>query len=176
MVAAMRGGLERLQQAGAAFIAVPCNIAHTWLSELSQAGTVPIIDMIDETVRQVPTGARVALLATPATLESGLYQRRLMEMDAALVDGPDWQQRVTSVIAAVKQGHLPAARDELAGLLQDMQRQEGVDLALCACTDLNPAMPRQPPLRVIDSARALADASIGRWLALAPAVPTHSMG
>lgn len=164
MVAAMRSGLRRLQHAGASFVAVPCNVAHVWLDALVADGDVPVIDMVAETVNRVPEGARVAVLATPATCASGLYQRRLHDAGVSVAPPADWQPRVTGVIDAVKRGALAEARADIPGLLDDMQRQGGVDLVVCACTDLTPVLPDTGTLRVVDAAQVLAEVSVERWL------------
>jgi aspartate racemase len=82
--------LERL---GASHIAYPCNTAHYFLHNAMDelALRVPLVDMIDETVRAVAGAglSRIGLLATTGTISTGLYQDAFETSGiATLVPGP----------------------------------------------------------------------------------------
>lgn len=66
---------------GADFVLIPCNTAHAFLADLERASKVPLLDMIELCARHLAArlepGARIGLLATTGTLESGIYQRAL---------------------------------------------------------------------------------------------------
>ena len=73
----LREGLAILSGAGALAIAIPCNTAHHWLSELEAASALPVLSIIDAVLGEVTAAAPngpVALLATAATLHARLYQ------------------------------------------------------------------------------------------------------
>jgi len=77
-------GLQRLEATGVAYIAMPCNSAHIYYEALARSVSVPLLNMISETVAQVPLGACVTLVATPITHESKLYQQGLERLASTL--------------------------------------------------------------------------------------------
>lgn len=71
---------RRLIAGGARIIVMPCNTAHLWFDALSTALPVPMMHIVDSAIDAVtacsPPIRTVGLLATKATLDSGLYVRR----------------------------------------------------------------------------------------------------
>ncbi|WP_346988399.1 aspartate/glutamate racemase family protein, partial [Bacillus sp. SW7] len=56
-------GAQKLESTGASFIAMPCNTAHLYFEELQQSLSIPILNIVDETLKAIPeTAKRVALL------------------------------------------------------------------------------------------------------------------
>src|SRR5262249_56179457 len=66
-----------LETAGADLLVMPCNCAHYYVDEIQESVQIPIVNMIEETVNHVidtfPEARKVGLLASTATLASGLY-------------------------------------------------------------------------------------------------------
>ena len=77
-LAEMAAGLER---AGADFLVMACNTAHVFEAEIRAAVSIPFASIVDEAsdecMRAHAGMRRVGLLATPACIASGLYQRAL---------------------------------------------------------------------------------------------------
>lgn len=68
-------GAQKLESTGASFIAMPCNTAHLYFEELQDSLSIPILNIVDETLQAIPeTAKRVAILATEATVQAGIYQ------------------------------------------------------------------------------------------------------
>jgi aspartate racemase len=66
---------------GADFAVMPCNTAHAFLDELRAEVSIPILDMVQETVEEAfrrtgPAGG-VGILATTGTVKSGLFADRI---------------------------------------------------------------------------------------------------
>jgi aspartate racemase len=168
MKTAICAGLRRLETAGVDFIAMPCNTAHAYFDELSQCVGVPMLNMVEETLRALPdAGIRVTLLATRTTVEAGVYQKGLKAAGLACHLSEDWQAQVDALILGIKSG---ASRAELSDqwrrLTSDL-RCEGIDTVVLACTDLNAAAEEEiDGLAVIDSARCLARAVVREYLQL----------
>lgn len=73
--------LLRLQGA-ADFAVITCNTAHLFLDKLDAKITIPIVSMIETTVRSIAakdSGVRVGILATTGTLQSRLYHEALRD-------------------------------------------------------------------------------------------------
>jgi aspartate racemase len=78
---AMRHGLDMLVGMGAELLAMPCNTAHYYWPELQAGLDVPLVNMVDETVRAIrrshPGIQQVGILATSSTLAVRLFQEVL---------------------------------------------------------------------------------------------------
>lgn len=61
------------------FALIPCNTAHAFIPRLRRESSVPILDIVSETISHVQQrfgdGAKVGLLASSGTLATGIYQR-----------------------------------------------------------------------------------------------------
>jgi len=163
-------GAQRMRDAGATLGAMPCHTAHFFRERLQQDSGLPFVDMVGETVTAVERlcgrGARVGVLATAGTLDSGLYQARFADTEVEiLIPEPDGQRRVAEAIAMVKSGRLPAAR----GLLEDavsQLRELGADIVVLACTELPLALGAgdgELGVPVLDPTDLLAVAVVREW-------------
>jgi aspartate racemase len=170
----LTAGAQRLERIGAAFIAIPCNTAHAFLPALRERVAIPILDMVAETAAHVratqPQVRRVGILATPGTIEIGLYHNALRaEGLEPLHPGADDQERyVTAAIAAVKAGDTGPA---VGALLAEAGRRlaaSGAEVLLAACTEIPLALTAaMVPVPLIDPTQVLANAAI-REATLAP--------
>ncbi len=70
---------KNLEKAGTDFMAIPCNAAHFWLSELQESLSISIIDMVEETGRVISTEFphfhKVGLIATTGTIKAKVYHQ-----------------------------------------------------------------------------------------------------
>lgn len=137
-LAAMARGLER---AGAELLCMPCNAAHAFLGEVRTATSVPFVDMIEATVvaacAQAPRLARVALLATTATLDAGLYARAFEDRGVEVLAMPDERREdAMAVIYAVKRGGFGPEVRAAARRLADLAVAEGAEVLVAACTEI----------------------------------------
>ena len=120
MEAAILAGLRKLEKAGAAFIAMPCNSAHIYFERLAAGIRVPLLNMADQALAALPPGARtVAVLATRPTAESRLYQAAIERAGLSLLAGEAWQARVDALILAIKSS---ADRSAAGALWRDLVR------------------------------------------------------
>ena len=72
---------SRLEVAGADFLVMVCNAAHAFQDAITDAASVPFVSIIEETSdavkAQLPTGAKVGVLASSGCLDTDLYQDAL---------------------------------------------------------------------------------------------------
>lgn len=154
-------GLKRLESYGVDLIAMPCNFAHRYFSSLQAELKIPLLNMIDETVKCIPSGAKkVAILATKSTMEAGVYQTRLKERGLECVISESVQTRVDQFIAHIKEGKIE--KERFQEFITDVA--EGVDQIILACTDLNVLAPNSS--KMIDSMQSLARATVEHYLLL----------
>ena len=151
---------KNVERSGASFVAIPCNTAHSWLSELRDAVSIPIIDMIGETVKQVadhkPSLCKIGLLATTGTLRSGLYQQSFAESGVELLVPSEEQQEATMhVIHGIKAGD-HSVRDILIKVAQQLMAR-GAEGIIPGCTELSLVVSQELlPVPVFDPLSILA--------------------
>lgn len=123
-----------LQAAGAQALAMPCNTAHAYATQISDATSLPFLDMRTATVAGLPKG-RIAMLASPAVRLTGAFDAEFA--DAGL--SPVWphdEAPVLALIRAVKSGDTgPVAQAEMSRLAA--LSLSGADHLLIACTELS---------------------------------------
>lgn len=170
-VPAMVLGLERLCRVGAALIAIPCNTAHIWYDELAAACPVPILHIADVAVAGLATRApgarRIGIVATPATVSSGLYRSRLEAAGYTALDNTpaELEEFFNPGCAAVK-----ANRVEEGGALFEKAAQclmdRGAEWLILACTEVPVGFDAiRTPLaaRSLDATTTLAERAIQWW-------------
>ncbi|MGH0484681.1 aspartate/glutamate racemase family protein [Bacillus mycoides] len=148
-------GAQKLESTGVDFIAMPCNTAHLYFEELQRSITIPILNIVDETLKAIPENTkRVALLATEATVQANIYQDGITKRDIEYIHNEQWQEMINQIITCIKGGEIEEAR-KLWSLLV-LQLKDEVDTAIIACTDLNVVVSED----FVDSAQCLAKAVV----------------
>lgn len=169
---AMMRGIAMLQDAGADCIAVPCNTAHLWFDQLQAATSARLLHIVRAVVldlkRQGIHDGRVGVLGTRATLETGLYQRFLVECgyEPMVPTDADVLEDCAASIAAVKGNRLDDAFVPLARAIASLSRGGAKAVAL-GCTELPLALPesrrRGFDLVLTDSIDALAREAVRQF-------------
>jgi len=151
---------QRLETAGAELLAMPCNTAHAYIDILRSAVSIPVLDMIEETVRRLDVPC-VGLLSTTATIQVGIYegacQRRGIQLLAP--EGAD-QETVVRAIEAVK-----ASRDltEVTAAVRrvvDRLSVKGARAVIAGCTEISLLDGASMPLPWIDALDCLVEATL----------------
>ena len=161
---AMVDSARLLERSGAELLVIACNTAHVWVDEVAKAVAIPVISMVDVTVRAVAERGpdRVGVMATTACLSTGMYQDRLAGLGIASITLDDSEQTAfTRTIAAIKaEGSTDALRVAMVrhadGLID-----AGADLLVAGCTEI-PIVLGDDDLRVpvISSTHELALATV----------------
>ena len=152
-------GAQKLESTGASFIAMPCNTAHLYFEELQQSLSIPILNIVDETLKAIPeTAKRVALLATEATVQAGIYQDGIAKCNIEYIHYEQWQESINQIITYIKSGEVEEARELWNALV--LQLKDEVDTAIIACTDLNVVASED----FVDSSQCLAKAVVRMYV------------
>lgn len=130
-----------LENAGVSFIVIPCNTAHYWYDQLQAAVHVPIYHIIDNAATYIQThyaNTKAMLLATIATVKTGLYQKSFAAKGMSLSIPTALEQKtVDAALDDVKAGYisdnhyLPALRQIL-----DHYAANGVHAFIGGCTEI----------------------------------------
>lgn len=135
----------RLKQAGVGLIVMPCNTAHLWFDEIQSRVGVPMLHIVDAAIENAleHSGDRVhiGLLATDATLASGLYINRKpasmsgIDVQWLLPTAMEMLELVMPGIAAVKAGDIDAGRALLLEAARALS-QRGANTLVLGCTEI----------------------------------------
>ncbi len=144
-------GIRQARDLGCRRFVIPCNTAHCFAEEYAAVPGIAFIDLVAETqaaLRRDYPGQAVCLLATSATVKTGVYSRGQGAKGLLLrYPSPRAQQRVMAMIREIKAGgHDPTAlARELVTLLETDQQRFGV--YVLACTELSLLAPALGVLR-----------------------------
>ncbi|KEK24561.1 aspartate/glutamate racemase family protein [Bacillus gaemokensis] len=159
-------GAQKLESTGVDFIAMPCNTAHLYFNQLQDSVSVPILNMADETIKEIPNHVKkITLLATDVTVQSGIYQDGISKRGIDYIHKDNWQTDITKIISKIKAGNLSEASELWHTLCIELA--EAVDAVIIACTDLNVVSGAEiHNLCFVDSASCLAKAVVHKYLSI----------
>ena len=157
---------EMLESNGAGVIAIPCNTSHVLIERLQQGVGIPIINMVEETVKHIVNtfqekDLQIGILATDGTINMGLYQKTLEKAGITpVIPSPESQKLVMKIIYdGVKNGGEIDFSDFLK--IQEEIFGKKCKAAILACTELScfKEMYKLPPY-YIDAMGILTEQSI----------------
>lgn len=122
-------------------IAIPCNTSHYFYDEMQAMTSIPIINMIEETVKYIREKfgqtAKVGILATDGTVNTGIYQDECHKYNMkALVPNVDDQEKVMHTIYDFK-ADKPVDVRGFEQIIEKMIHQEKCDCVILGCTELS---------------------------------------
>lgn len=168
---AIMDGLQHLERTGADFLAIACNTAHIYYSQLAQSVNIPLLNMVDLTVASLPDSARkIALIAAHPTAEANIYQTALQQRGFQLAE-INWQSQVDHLLGLIRTttdtSALAAQWDEIMKRIQATD----ADTIVVACLDLSGVLVHATTqLSVIDASQCLAHEIVRHWLLYKPSL------
>ena len=130
---------RKLVAYGAELIAIPCNTAHYFYDRLAAEIDVPILNIIEESVKRLREDGikRFGLLATEGTVKSGTYQKYC---DAhgigCIVPDEEHQRMVSEIIYGEIKKNRPADMERF-GRISEHMRSLGCERLILGCTELS---------------------------------------
>lgn len=159
--------VTRLENAGASYIAIPCNTVHFFYDYMQDAVDIPIIHMIRETANVVAenhSGKKViGLLATTGTIESGLYEKELVArgFEVVVPDDEVLNDNVMKAVWGIKSGVDKQVNEDLLAVAGDNVLGKGAEAIVLGCTEIPLAFnPDRVSVPVIDATKVLAEAAV----------------
>jgi aspartate racemase len=160
----LKQALGRLAALGVGTVAIACNTAHAWHSQLQEAfPQIRVLNAMEEVAAELAGRwvKKAGLLATEGTYASGLYEAALRARNIACVV-PTAQERATlmrGIYDGVKAGRMALAVACFTQVAEALVSRHGLDCLIMGCTEiplaLRPQMLR-PGLDWLDPARVLA--------------------
>ncbi|MGE5473946.1 MAG: aspartate/glutamate racemase family protein [Ignavibacteriales bacterium] len=158
---------KRLEKAGADFIVMPCNSLHIFIEEIRGAVSIPVLSVVEETVKFLKRNSfnKVGIVSTSATIQNKLYEKAFEKNGIGYVTPDSFQQaKMGKIIHNLVMGQQNSKdRDELIRIINDYEKSK-VDCVVLACTDLQLLIPKHPVLKIFDTMKIFADATVEELL------------
>jgi len=154
---------KRLEKAGADFIVMPCNSLHVFIKEIRNAVDIPVLSIVEETVKFLRKNNlnKVGIVSTSATIQNKLYETAFEQNGIAYVTPDAFQQAKMGkfILNLVTGQQKNRDREELIQIINDFEKKN-VDCVALACTDLQLLIPKHPRLKIFDTMKIFADATV----------------
>lgn len=160
---AMIDGVHRLTAAGAELIAIPCNTAHYFYDQIERSSSVPVLNIVRETVQLAEKAGirKLGIMATTGTVVTGAYQHACLENGISFVVPSERSQQILMdmIYGSIKTAKEPDL-SAFIGVCEELY-ENGADALVLGCTELS-LLPTQSltQYRFIDSLLVLAARSI----------------
>ncbi|MBI3588811.1 MAG: amino acid racemase [Candidatus Liptonbacteria bacterium] len=156
---------QRLEKAGADFIVMPCNSLHVFIKKIRDSVSIPVLSIVEETVKFLKRENmnKVGIISTSATIKNKLYENAFAENGIRYVVPNELQQaRMGKFILNLVVGQQKNRdREELINIINDFGNK-GLDCVILACTDLQLLIPSHQNLKIFDTMKIFADATVER--------------
>ncbi len=159
---------KRLEAAGCEFVVIPCNTAHYFYDELEQAVEIPVVNIVEETIRYAKARVQdlscVGIMATTGTIVTGTYQKYAERagLSFAVPDEDEQDLLMQIIYDGVKAGR-PVPRADFDRVANHL-RAKGAQCLILGCTELS-VLKRDLPINdpdVLDSIDVLASETVRR--------------
>lgn len=159
---------KRLEAAGCEFVVIPCNTAHYFYDELEQAVEIPVVNIVEETIRYAKARVQdlscVGIMATTGTIVTGTYQKYAERagLSYAVPDENEQNLLMQIIYDGVKAGK-PVPRADFDRVANHL-RAKGAQCLILGCTELS-VLKRDLPINdpdVLDSIDVLASETVRR--------------
>lgn len=154
---------ERLEKAGADFLVMPCNSLHVFIEQIRAAVHIPVLSIIEETVEFLKQEQmqQVGIVSTSATIKNKLYENAFAENAIGYLAPDEFQQaKMGKFIMNLVTGRQNSRdRDELIQIINGFEDKK-LDCVILACTDLQLLLPHHPNLKIFDTMKILAEATV----------------
>ncbi len=154
---------HRLQAAGVSLLVIPCNTAHYFYRGLQDAVSVPMLNIMEESVAYFQSAGvqKFGLLATEGTVSSGAYHAVAEKAGIACITPErEGQELVSRIIYDDIKQNKPVEVTALDSVIADLQKR-GAERILLGCTELSMIKDQfADPALFVDSLEILAESTI----------------
>lgn len=137
----MHENLKILENAKVTSIAIPCNTSHSIIDKIQQLTSIPIINMIEETAKElkevVNKGEKVGIMATDGTIMLKIYQQACKKYDIEyFVPEDNIQKQIMDIIYDDVKANGIFDNERFKKVL-DYFLQNGCKYVILGCTELS---------------------------------------
>lgn len=154
---------KKLERAGADFIVMPCNSLHAFIEEIRNVVKIPVLDIVDETASflKKKSVTQIGIIATPIILNRKLYEITLKANGIEQITLDSFEQaKIGKMIHnLVLKRYGNKDREKLIETIKNFEKRKVKHIVL-ACTDLQLLLPHHPRLKIYDTMKILAEATV----------------
>lgn len=156
---------KKLESNDANMIAIPCNTAHAFVEKIQPYLSIPIVNMLYETIQFIktnhPIAKEIGLLATTGTIKSRVYHEVAEKAGLTLLTPNETNQALVmnSIYGeqGVKAGFVDGAcKNDLLIAITHLVAQ-GANLIILGCTELPLIIPQSSAFKVKNKTIAILD-------------------
>jgi len=161
----LKASAQVLEQAGADLIAMPCNSAHYYLAGIREAVKIPILDMIEETVKAIQERV-VGFMATDGTVQVGLYHQACEKRGIEVLQPEaEDQKAIMGVIYSIKAGQEKLFLKQKTHRVVRGLQERGAEAVIAGCTELSLILKQDEiAIPLYDALDILAQAAVNKAL------------
>lgn len=155
---------KRLQVSGAQALVMPCNTAHFFASDILDAVNIPLLNMVTLSAQrvslQLDVGSIVGILASPATMMTGLFDSALKAYGLDTLYPSDQGKLLTAIQRIKSRGPTESEEQTFIDAAQELI-DDGAQCLLVGCSEfslLAHVAPESVP--IIDTLDTLVDATV----------------
>jgi aspartate racemase len=162
-------GFQRLKDAGADFVVMPCVTAHYFYREVKEHIDIPFISLLDEAIRwaqkEIPDLKKAGIVASTGTVESKLFHDVFNKAGVEVIQPEiDEQEQVMEAIFGpdgIKAGSTTGFPKETLVTIAKVLIARGADAVIAGCTEVPLVLKdRDIPVPLIEPLRIAARACI----------------
>lgn len=154
---------QKLEKAGADFLVMPCNTLHVFIEDIRRSVKIPMLSIAEETVKFLKGKkiSDVGVLSTKITLKKKIYENYFLQNNIKQILPDERQQKVLGgiIYKVVMNKHDDIEEKELAKIITTF-REKGVINVILACTDLQLLKPKHAEIKIYDTMKILAAATV----------------
>jgi aspartate racemase len=130
----------RLEAMGADVIIIACNTAHYYYNDIVKHVSIPVINMIEETAREVlknkPYVKKAGLIATEGTYNTGIYKSVFNSFGIELIQpNPENTKHIMDVIYGIKKGLMDMDPANFKQAIDEL-KSKGSETLILGCTEI----------------------------------------
>ena len=162
-----------LKNAGAKFLAIPCNTCHAYIEEIEREVGLKVLNMIELTAKHIVQNygekIKIGLLATDGTIKSKIYQSELKKIApkaTLMTPTQKTQKKVMKAIYEIKSTSVNESNFRMLYEAAEEHIKNGASVVILGCTEIPLALTKNKRIfPVVDPMEVLAKAVIQRTLA-----------
>ena len=118
---------QKLEQAGADFLVMPCNSLHAFMRQIRKAVKIPVLSIVEETVAFLKKSKikKVGIIATSTSIKRRLYTEILEKEEIKLVVPDDFEQAKMGKMVKniVLNRHANKEREEIIKIINNFEKK-----------------------------------------------------
>lgn len=156
--------IKIMECANVTTIAIPCNTFHYFYNDVQKLTSIPIINMIDETMKTFSEslGKNALVLSTTGTKKANVYEKYSKIYGVNIINiEEEYTNQINDIIYDIKKTN-NTNRPDFLKILEELFKNYNPDGIILACTELSsiPLDQFSNPNKILDAMNVLVEKSI----------------